>query len=70
VIITSDDIAKVSPGKRKRIVKFKQEIAAEEDNTATETVVTGTKGASEAQFNKGKEPVASASVVEPDVEKP
>ncbi|MCI94628.1 hypothetical protein A2U01_0115926, partial [Trifolium medium] len=48
VIITGDDIAKVSPVKKKRIVKVKQEIVAEEDNTATETVVTGTEGASEA----------------------
>ncbi|MCI84610.1 hypothetical protein A2U01_0105888, partial [Trifolium medium] len=35
-----------------------------------ETVATGTEGASEAQINKGKEPIASASVVEPDIEKP
>ncbi|MCI77451.1 hypothetical protein A2U01_0098721 [Trifolium medium] len=41
VIITGDDIAKVSPVKRKRIVKVKQEITAEEDNTVTETAATG-----------------------------
>ncbi|MCI74913.1 hypothetical protein A2U01_0096179, partial [Trifolium medium] len=46
------------------------EAKSTEDNTATETVATGTDGASEAQINKGKEPVASASIVEPDVEKP
>ncbi|MCI73010.1 hypothetical protein A2U01_0094274, partial [Trifolium medium] len=46
------------------------EAKSTEDNTATEIVATGTDGASEAQINKGKEPVASASVVEPDVEKP
>ncbi|MCI37531.1 hypothetical protein A2U01_0058755, partial [Trifolium medium] len=70
VIITGDDIAKVSPVKRKRILKDKQEIAAEEDNTATETVATGTEGASEAQTNKGKEPVASASKDNPVSDKP
>ncbi|MCI73902.1 hypothetical protein A2U01_0095166, partial [Trifolium medium] len=70
VIITGDDIAKVSPGKRQRIVKVKQEIAAEEDNTVTETVATGTEGASEALINKDKEPVASASKDNPVFEKP
>ncbi|MCI20922.1 hypothetical protein A2U01_0042085, partial [Trifolium medium] len=47
-----------------------REAKSTEDNTTTETVATGTDGASEAHINKGKKPVASASVVEPDVEKP
>ncbi|MCI77801.1 hypothetical protein A2U01_0099071, partial [Trifolium medium] len=51
-------------------VKVKQEIAAEEDNTATETVATRTEGASEAQINKGKELVASVSKDNPVFEKP
>ncbi|MCI48057.1 hypothetical protein A2U01_0069300, partial [Trifolium medium] len=71
VIITGDDIAKVSPRKRKIIVKVKQEVAAEEDNIATETVAAGTIGASEAKTgDKGKKSAASASVDNPVFEKP
>ncbi|MCI28849.1 hypothetical protein A2U01_0050051, partial [Trifolium medium] len=40
VIITGDNIAKVSPGKRKRIVKVKQELAAEE-KTSGNTSASG-----------------------------
>ncbi|MCI71117.1 hypothetical protein A2U01_0092380, partial [Trifolium medium] len=47
------------------------EAKSTEDNTTTETVATGTTGASEANtIDKGKKPAASAFVDNPVFEKP
>ncbi|MCI61974.1 hypothetical protein A2U01_0083231, partial [Trifolium medium] len=59
VIITGDDIAKVSPLKeRKDSSDSDEELHASE---AKDT--TGTEGASDAQVSKGKEPAVSDTVV-------
>ncbi|MCI37534.1 hypothetical protein A2U01_0058758, partial [Trifolium medium] len=55
VIITGDNIAKVSPLKER-----KNSSDSEDDHPASEgKVITGTEGASEAQVFKGKEPIVA-----------
>ncbi|MCI73108.1 hypothetical protein A2U01_0094372, partial [Trifolium medium] len=57
IIITGDDIAKVTPQKKR-----KDSSESEEDQPASEGKVTdGTEGASDAHVSKGKEPVVSGT---------
>ncbi|MCI65595.1 hypothetical protein A2U01_0086853, partial [Trifolium medium] len=59
IIITGDDIAKVSPLKER-----KDSSESEEDLPAFEGKdTTGTKGASEAHVSKGNEPIVSDTAI-------
>ncbi|MCI25366.1 hypothetical protein A2U01_0046557 [Trifolium medium] len=54
VIITSDDIAQVSPQKERKDSSESDELSASEDK-----VTAGIEGASDAYMSKGKEPIVS-----------